>query len=894
MTVHRLDPIFNPTRIALVGVSENPKAVGGTILRNLVGSGFRGVVYPVHPSLEAVLGVPCYPDLASLPRVPDVAVVASAPQQVPSVIDRCGQLGVGGVLVITSGFGETGAEGRAIEADLRAAVKRYPAMRVLGPNCLGVMVPRLALNMTFAGAMAKPGHVAFLSQSGALCTSVLDWALEQGIGFSHFVSVGNMLDVDFADLIDYVAEDEATESIILYMESLTNARAFMTAARAFARSKPIVAFKAGRFAESAKAAASHTGALASEDAVFEAAFERAGVVRVMEIDEVFHCAELVGRHRRPAGARLAIVTNAGGPGVMATDALMARDGVLAELGAATMTALDENLPSAWSHGNPVDVLGDARPKRFAKAVGIVMADPGVDAVLAILTPQAMTNPTGTAKELAALVEAGRKPVLAAWMGGASMRDGLRALAAAGIPAFETPEEAIKAFMTLVAYGRNLETLYETPRDVPVSFTLDRARIGARVQAMASASGGWLSEADAKELLEAYGIPTTRPRPAADPDAAVAAARAIGYPVVLKLASPDITHKSDVGGVALGLADAAAVRAAFERIVAAAREARPEARIEGVTVQPMADARDGVELILGAKRDPVFGSVILAGLGGIAAEVLHDRALGLPPLNERLARRLLESLRSYPLLTGFRGRPPVDMDRLVETLIRLSYLVADLPQVRELDVNPLLVTPRGVLALDARVLVDPAPADAVVERHYAHLALRPYPEEYVKQATLRDGTTVLLRPIRPEDEPMWLELLGSCSKETIYARFRYLFQWSSHQVATRYCFIDYDREVAIVAEVGDGSERRLVGVGRLVAEPDLASVEYAVLVTDAWQNRGLGQELTDYCLSIARSWGITRVTAQTSSDNLRVIAILGERGFTLENADEGLVNATLDL
>ena len=474
-----------------------------------------------------------------------------------------------------------------------------------------------------------------------------------------------------------------------------------------------------------------------------------------------------------------------------------------------------------------------------------------------------------------------------------MREGVRVLAAAGIPVYATPDEAIKAFMTLVVYARNLAALYETPKNVPVTFTLDRRRIAKRVQASGTAAGGWLSETDAKELLEAYGIQTTRPLPAATAAEAVAAAEVIGYPVVLKLASPDITHKSDVGGVVLDLPDAEAVRTAFTRIIASARLAQPEARVDGVTVQPMADTREGVELIVGAKRDPVMGSVILVGLGGVAAEVLQDRALGLPPLNERLARALLESLRSYPLLTGYRGRPAVDISRLVETLIRFSYLVADLPEVRELDVNPLLVTPRGIVALDARVLVDRGPG-GVPERPYAHLALRPYPEEYVRSVSLRDGTQVLLRPIRPEDEPAWLELLGSCSRETIYARFRYLFHWASHQVATRFCFIDYDREIAIVAEVGEGSERRLVGVGRLVAAPDLSSVEYAVLVTDAWQNRGLGQVLTDYCLEIVSSWGIAKVEAQTTADNVRVVAILTERGFILEHDEEGLIRATLTL
>ncbi len=893
MDVHKLDRIFKPARIALVGVSANPRSVSGTVLRNLVGSGFRGVVYPVNPACEAVAGVSCYPSVRDLPRTPDLAVVCSPADEVPAVVRACGEAGILGLVIVSAGFRETGPEGAALEERVRAEARRFDGMRVVGPNCLGVIVPALDLNATFALGMPKPGKVAFVSQSGALCTSVLDWAIEQGIGFSHFVSIGNMLDVDFGDLIDYFGEDEQTESVILYVESLRDARKFMSAARSFARTKPIVAYKAGRFPESAKAAASHTGALASEDAIYEAAFERAGVARVFEIGDVFACAELVGRHRGPAGPRLAIVTNAGGPGVMATDALIARAGVLAELVPATLAKLDEALPPAWSHGNPVDVLGDATSKRYAKAVAAVLADPGVDAVLAILTPQAMTNPSATARELGALAAATAKPILAAWLGGRSVREGLQILTKAGVASYETPEEAVKAFMTLVAYARNLEILYETPRDVPVTFTLDRAEMRARFDGLLAREGDTLSEADSKSLLEAYGIPVTRPRPAATADEAVAAADRIGYPVVAKLLSPDVTHKSDVGGVALSLADAGAVRAAFERIVRSARERRPGARIDGVTIQPMVGRDDGVEVIVGAKTDPVFGAVLLAGLGGVSAEVFGDRALGLPPLSERLARRMLESLRAWPLLSGFRGRPAVDVHRLVEILMRLSYLVADCPEIRELDVNPLLVTPSGVVALDARVIVDRTAA-ARPGKPYAHLALHPYPEELVRAAALPDGSPLLLRPIRPEDEPAWMAMLASCSRETIYSRFRYMFQWSTHQAAIRYCFVDYDREIAIVAESGAGDARRLVGVGRLVADPDRESVEYAVLITDAWQNRGLGALLTDTCLEIASGWGARRMVAQTTSDNRRMLALFERRGFAVEPAEDGLVNVSKPL
>lgn len=891
MSTQNLDRIFRPQRIALFGVSENPKSVAGTVLRNVVGSGFRGVVYPINPSCESVLGVHCYPGLAHLPRLPELAVVCAPATQVPAIVRECGEAGVLGLIIISAGFRETGGEGLALEQQVRQEAARFPGMRILGPNCLGVIVPGRSLNLTFAGGSSKPGRVAFVSQSGALCTSVLDWAAEAHVGFSYFVSVGNMIDVDFADLIDYFGEDESTDSIILYIESLSEARRFMTAARAFARTKPIVAYKAGRFPESEKAAASHTGALASEDAVYEAAFERAGIARVFEIGDIFNCVELIGRHKRPTGPRLGIITNAGGPGVMATDALMARSGVMAELSAATVAGLDEALPPFWSHGNPVDVLGDANSKRYAKALQILLADPGVDAVLAILTPQAMTNPSAIAREVAAVAGKTQKLILAAWLGGRSMREGIEILTAAGIATYPTPEDGVKAFMTLVAYGRNLEILYETPKDVPVSFAVDRAELRRTLAPLAERTT--LSEAATKQLLEAYGIPGTLPRPASSAEEAVQHARQIGYPVVLKVLSPDISHKSDVGGVALDLRDDGAVRIAYEGILGMARQRQPAALLSGVTVQPMVQAAGGTEMILGTKKDPIFGSVILVGLGGVMAEVYRDRALGLPPLNERLARRMLESLRCWPLLQGYRGRPPVDLDRLIEIMIRFSYLVADCPEIVELDVNPLLVSSRDAAALDARAVIEPV---AEASRPYAHLALRPYPEEQVRRVTLGDGAALTLRPIRPEDEPRWRALLASCSPEALYARFRYLFQWSTHEAATRYCFIDYDREIAIVAETEDGSGggRALVGVGRLIADPDNETGEYAVLVTDAFQNRGLGGVLTDTCLEIARSWGIRRVVAETTADNVRMIALFQGRGFEVTAGEQGLVTVAKDL
>ena len=885
MDIHDLDPIFKPQRIALVGVGPNPNSVGGKILANLVGGGFRGVVYPVNPSVEAVMGIPCFPSVGTLPRTPDLGILCAAAVQIPGLVAQCGEAGVRGLIVVSSGFQETGEVGRLLEEQVCLETARFPSMRLIGPNCLGIIVPGQQLNASFAGAMPKAGQVAFISQSGALCTSVLDWALQEKVGFSHFISIGNAIDVGFADLIDYLGEDEQTKSILLYIESIREARRFMTAARAFARTKPIIAYKAGRFPESAAAAASHTGALAAEDAIYDAAFRRAGVARVFDFGEIFDVAELLGRKKVPRGDRLGILTNAGGPGVMAVDALVAADGKPARLSEETMARLNETLPPAWSHGNPIDVLGDAKSKLAAKAAAIVLDDRGVDALLVIITPQAMTNPTAIAKEISALAATTPKPILAAWLGAVRMQEGLRILNDAGIPTYTTPEQGVRAFMTLVGYSRNLEILYETPKDIPVEFTLDRQALRDRFDGLSAGPGDVLSEENSKALLEAYGIATARPVPAATAEDAVRAAEAMGYPVVLKILSPDITHKSDVGGVVLDLLGREAVLAAFAAIVGRAAALRPEVRIDGVTVQPMARIEDGVQMILGAKKDATFGTVLMAGMGGTAAELFGDRALGFPPLNERLARRMIESLKIYPLLQGYRGRPAMAVPKLLETLMRLSYLVADYPEIAELDINPLLVTPDAVLALDARVVLDRAAMGRKAEP-FAHLALRPYPEEYVREVALPDGGTCVLRPIKPEDEPLWMELLAKCSRESIYQRFRGFFSWTSHEVAVRYCYIDYDRELAIVAEIEENDRRSLMGVGRLAADPMKKTAEYAVLVGDPWQDKGLGGILTDYCLEIARDWGVRKIVAVTNSDNPRMVAVFEKRGFAIKPDPEG--------
>lgn len=881
MAVRNLQRIFRPRHVAVLGASNKKSSVASRVLKNLKQSGFPGPIYRVNPKYKRLGKEPCYASVADLPGPCDLAVICTPAATVPGLVRQCGEAGILGLVVLSAGFRETGAAGAELEQVVRAEAAKFDGMRMIGPNCLGIIAPHAALNASFAQGTPPKGNIAFISQSGALCTSVLDWALREEIGFSHFVSVGNMLDVGIGDLIDYFATDGVTDSMILYVESITESREFMSAARAFSRKKPIIAYKAGRFAESAQAAVSHTGAMAGVDTVYEAAFNRAGVVRIFEMADMFDVAELLARSKVPRGPRLAIVTNAGGPGVMAIDALLDRKGKLAKLSPETMETLNQHLPKAWSHSNPIDVLGDASAERLGKAVEIVLGDSEVDAVLVVFAPQAMSKPTDAAKAVIAAAQKATKPILTAWMGGVSMQRGIALLQDAGIPTYTTPEQAVRAFSYLVSYARTREVLYETPRDLPMEFALDRSKLRPVFDTILSEGSEVLSESTAKALLEAYGIPVSAPYVAKTSTDAVHIADRIGYPVVMKVSSPEITHKTDVGGVALDLASAEQVQAAFERIVAAAHEKRPDAHVTGVTLQKMVTDPAGRELIIGAKRDRIFGTVLLVGAGGTAAELFQDRAIELPPLNERLARRMITSLRSWPLLQGWRGRPPVDVDRLIEVLMRLSYLVADYPEIKELDVNPLLVTPTGAIALDARVVLEP-PA-ALKPRAYSHLAIRPYPDEFKRVAKLKDGTQVLLRPIRPEDEPMWHTLLAGCSKETLWFRFRYLFKETTHEMATRFCFIDYDRELAIVAEHqrADGV-REILGVGRLVADSDRTDAEYAVLVADAYQGRGLGSVLTDYCLEICQQWGINKVVAETAPENRRMISMFVHRGFTLDS------------
>ena len=893
MSIKKLNNIFNPKRIALIGASNDLNSVGGTTLKNLVGGGFNGVVYPVNPKREAVLGIQCYPNVYSLPKIPDLAVITTNAKLVPQLIRECGEVGINGIIIMSAGFREIGEEGKKQENIIMEEISKFPDMRVIGPNCMGIIVPGLNMNVSFASEMPKKGHVAFISQSGALGASILDWAAEENIGFSNFVSIGNCMDVSFGDLIDYFGQDPRTKTIILYVESITHARHFMTAARAFARKKPIIVYKSGRFPESAAAAESHTGAIASEDSIYDAVFQRAGLARVYNIGDIFDFTDLISRKHIPKGRNLAIITNAGGPGVMATDSLIANRGKCVDLSEETIQKLNEILPSFWSHGNPVDIIGDALPQRYLEATKIVIDDPKVDAILVILTPQAMTRPTETAREIAKLSENTIKPIMAAWLGGKRVREAISVFNDSGIAVYPTPEQAIRAFMTLVEYSRNINSLFETPQELPVSFAYDREKLREEFNKTTFKNKHILSESESKELLEIYGIFTTKPILAKTENEAVKLAEEIGFPVVLKIESPDIIQKFVIGGISLNIKDENQVRKSYNKILTSISEKNPNAKLEGITVQPMVNTKKGIELILGIKKDPVFGTVIMIGMGGIGAEVFKDNVLGFPPLTETLARQMIKKLKIFPLLKGYRGEKSKNIDKLIEVLIRISYLAADYPEIEELDINPILVTDKDVIALDGRVVIDQRIAKKGVEP-YSHLLLHPYPEKYITSGKLSDGTNVILRPIKPEDEPMWLELLGSCSKESIYSRFRSNFHFDAHEVATEFCFIDYLREIAIVAEVNVNGNRKLIGVGRLITDFDHESVEYAILITDAWQKKDLGRILTKYCLEIAKNWDLKKIIAETTSDNKAMLAVFRKLDFSLHFEAGGSVHITKDI
>ena len=882
-----LDAIFAPKTIAVIGATETPGSVGRTILENLQKGGFLGTLYPVNPKRPTVLGLPAFTSITALPTVPDLAVIITPPATVPGIIKDCVKKGVRGAIIISAGFKEIGAPGVELERQVLAEARKGN-MRIVGPNCLGVMVPGAKFNATFAADMARTGSVGFISQSGALCTAILDWSLKENVGFSAFASLGSMLDVSWGDLIYYLGSDPQTKSIVIYMETIGDARAFLSAAREVALTKPIIIIKPGRTAQAAKAAASHTGSLTGSDEVLQAAFQRVGVLRVDTISELFDMAEVLAKQPRPKGPKLTIVTNAGGPSVIATDTLISTGGQLGELTPATMEAFNQILPPTWSHNNPVDIIGDAKPELYAKAVEIAAKDPNTDGLLVILTPQAMTDPTATAEWLKPYAQIDGKPIIASWMGAGQVEKGEDILNAANIPTFKYPDRAARAFSYLWQYSDNLRALYETP-SLPTDeehheIDLDKA---AKILVGARKSGRTiLTEHESKQFLACYGIPTVETHIARTEQEAVKLAAHLGFPVVLKLYSETITHKTEVGGVQLNLRTAAAVRQAWRTIETGCTKKAGAEHFLGVTVQPMIKL-DGYELIVGSSVDSQFGPVMLFGTGGQLVEVFRDRALALPPLNATLARRMMERTKIFEALKGVRGRKPINLRTLEQILVRFSQLIVEQPWIAEIDINPLLVTAERIYALDARIVLhDPKTPENQLPRS----AIRPYPAQYVAPWKTRNNNPVVIRPIRPEDEPLMVKFHETLSEESVYHRYfsaLKLSQRVAHERLQRICFNDYDREIALVVEHKQTKSgvQEILAVGRLSKLHGSNSAEFAVLVNDHWQGLGLGKELLTRLVQIARDEKLTHLTGHILLENHAMQHICKQLGFTVRHEAE---------
>jgi acetyltransferase len=894
MSIRNFEKLFRPETVALIGASERAGAVGALLARNLRRAGFKGELLLVNPHLETLDGMPVYRDIASLPHAADLAIIATPPDTVPGLIAELGARGTRAAVVITAGFGELGEHGRALqEAALDAA--RPTLLRLVGPNCVGIMVPGIGLDASFSHLAPPPGETAFVSQSGAMITAMLDWAAPRAIGFSHVVSLGDMADVDFGDMLDYLAADAHTSAILLYVEGITHGRKFMSAARAAARLKPVLVLKAGRSKGGAHAAASHTGMLAGSDRVYDAAFRRAGMLRVDTMAELFDAAETLALTGEQHGERLAILTNGGGAGVLASDALERAGGRLAVLALPTIATLDRVLPPTWSHGNPVDLIGDAPGSRYGAALEALFADDGVDAILVLNCPTALASPEAAAQavidKVAEVPAAARHAsnLFTAWLGEQSAGDARILFNRARIATFDTPEEAVTGFLHRVRYQRNQALLLEAPPARPDDFEPDIRAAQRAIAAALAAGRAWLDAVEVAAVLAAYRIPLPAMRQAADLEEAVAAAQAIGFPVALKIRSPDIIHKSDVGGIALDLADAPALRNAAALMTLRVKNAQSGARLEGFLVQEMVRRPGAIELLAGLTQDPVFGPVVVFGQGGTAVEVIDDSAVGLAPLNPLLVRAQMMRTRVWRLLQPYRGNPPAAIDAIGEVLIAIGQLAAEHPEISELDINPLLVDAEGVIAVDARIRVAPANVAGA-----ARLAIAPYPKALASTEKLRDGSEIELRPIRPEDEPLLHDLAAHMTPEDLRLRFFTPVHGISHALAARLTQIDYDREMALVAL----SAGTVLGIARYFADPDRLSAEYAVAVRSDWHGRGVGYVLMNRLIAVARDYGIGELVGEVLRDNRPMLAMCRELGFALspDPAEPGavVVKKSLDL
>lgn len=885
MTQHYLKVLFAPKSIAVFGANDRPDSVGGVVFENLRTSGFAGPVFAINPKRETVQGVKAYPSLEKVGQSVDLAVICTPAATVPGIVESCGKLGVRGAVILTAGFSEAGAEGKALEKRLLEIAARY-RLRFIGPNSLGTMRPAIGFNATFNRGMAKAGNLALVSQSGALCTAILDWAQVSDVGFSSVISMGASADVDFGEILDFLVHDPQTESILLYIEGIRQSRSFMSALRAAARVKPVIAVKVGRHASGMKAAQSHTGALVGGDDVFDAALKRAGVVRVQTVPQLFAVAKVLTSRYRRCGNRLAVVTNAGGPGVIATDRAADLGLALAELSAETIASLNQVLPPTWSHHNPVDIVGDANAERYETAIAACMKDDGVDGILVILTPQAMTNPTAVAEKVIKLANSSPKPLLTCWMGEAQVREARHLFTEARIPHYRTPELAVETFSFIAAFYQNQQMLMQSPG--PLSHHEEPDVEGARmlIESVLAERRTVLSEMESKALLAAFRIPVAKTMVAHSPNEALLIAQQLGFPVAMKINSPDITHKTDAGGVRLNVGSAQLLRAAYHDIIEQVQKNCPGARIDGISIESMVLKPNGRELMVGIVADPVFGPVITFGAGGTAVEVLADRAVALPPLNQHLVGNLIAGTRVARLLKAFRNMPPANMEALESLLLRVSEMVCELPWIREMDINPLIVDENGALAADARIIVGFCPATA---DRYAHMAIYPYPMHLVSQWQLADGTDVTIRPVRSEDAEIIQAFVRAMSDESRYFRFMDTMRELNQSMLSRFTQIDYDREMALIATMEERGQEIMLGVARYIINPDGESCEFATAVADSWQGRGIGQKLMRLLMDVARDKGLRVMESEVLARNAGMLELAEALGFEIlpMEGDEGV-------
>ena len=887
MSLYNLDKIFQPASIAVIGASEKKASIGRALMENLTQAEYSGDIFAVNPNYDRVSGREAYRKISDISDAVELAIVAIPISKVPSIIQECVDTGVKGAIIISAGGKETGSEGQKIESRIKKIAEKG-SLRIIGPNSMGIIGPGNNLNASFAAHMPADGPLAFISQSGAICSAMLDLSLKEKMGYRHFISIGSMLDVDFGDLIDYVGSDSHVKSVLLYIESLTHTRKFMSAVRAVARMKPVIILKSGRSPAGARAASSHTGAMAGEDEVYDAAFKRAGAVRVDTIGDFFNCAELLAKQQRPRGNRMAILTNSGGPGVMAADAVARHNLQPSELSEQTIQKLNAVLPAHWSQGNPIDILGDATPERYADAVQCLSADE-MDGLLVILNPQAMTDPAEVASALVKAFENKGTLVFTSWMGGKDVEKGIEILNNAGIPTHDTPEQAIKAFKYLYAYGENLELLQEIPPRMTREFRFDRETVRSLVRKGLKRDAGLLTEVESKKLVAAYGIPINATEEAASVVEAKKIAHRMGYPLAMKIVSTDIVHKGQAGGVQLDLRSENDLDNAYEKIMQSVGNYDAEADIRGVSLQTMIDCPE-LELFFGAKQDASFGPVILFGLGGIYTEILDDRNIGLAPLNRLLSKRLMEDTRAFRLLERYREPSKAALKPLEEMLICLAHLLADFPEIAELDLNPVVFDSGNPCAVDARVVIKPAQTTAP-----HHLVISPYPEQYEYPEVHTDGFRLFIRPIKPEDAPMLVELFNALSSRSRYHRFFSPMKSLPHRMLVRFTQIDYDREMAVVALDRSETEEKMLGVARVIGKPDGREGEFAVVVGDAWQGKGVGAELLKRCLRIVQDRGMQTVWGTALSENKKMVKLARKLGFQVSrSADANEFEMTIDL